>query len=316
MKMLTKIFTFCISLNMCLGQELLPPPPEINDSIFLKKSYKKYYFEDVNFVEENKELVIIVKDPQTQFAKDFGHKIYSDTAFLNHIQRELYTVIDPNKVQEEILHMCGYDMYFYVKSGPNLKLLKTENSNCSFGSTDCSMLTMFNENGTPLIVDTIRTLKRNYLKHIDQNFIYGCFVTLESNHELWQDPRDWDASYFDVINNSSFSNSIYNGQFELSLTIDHTKSIIENVEDFFKSRGIDSLEFREINFELKNSIDAKLPKDYDSPRFSRKDNLEFRVYLNKKYFSNFRDYNIQPIKRLLKRKYELKNEPLLIIHKK
>lgn len=295
------------------------PPPNFHVDLKVAVPYKKYFFEGVDFIKENKQLVVIVKDPQTQFAREFRPKLYEDTAFLAAIQRDYYSIVDPNSV--EIIEMCGYDVFFYVKSGRNLKLLKEINSNCGSGRSGCSFLDVLDKNGTPLKVDTIREL--DYLNNdshyfIDSNFIYGSFVTLEGKSELWQDCEleNRDLNLSEVYNNCSFRPSMYEGKFSLNLKTDTTKTVTQNLMDFFASYGIDSLAFRNINFEVEDEFDLIYSDFLSPPVYPKRQELSVIVHIGKEYFDTFREFEIVERKQPEKKVHMLRQDyPLLIIHR-
>ena len=67
---------------------------------------KKYFFGSRDFFKTNNELVIIVDNPQTEFAKRLGSRYYNDTAFIRKISNEFFTEVDTSNHDIES-HFCG-----------------------------------------------------------------------------------------------------------------------------------------------------------------------------------------------------------------
>lgn len=322
MKIIVTILFFFSYLNSCFGQDSLLIPPKLPPKI-VRESYKEYYFRDVNFVEENKELVIIVKEPKSQFAKDFGHRIYSDTAFLRRIQEELYRVVDPNHYRKEVIDMCGYDFYFYVKSGPNLSLIKTENSGCR--SYDChyKFLDIFAESGERLQVDTLTRFKTKHngkLEFLNSDFIYASLIETDKHGEIWQEESYGNIHFYDQNFTSNFPPEfLYDGQFDIELNVDISLSVLDNLKNYFKTFGIDSLEFRKMSFKLKNEsdIEKKMGPLNTSMLHPKKPVLPMTIYISKEYFHLFKEYKIKKFARGKKHKYKLEDieRKMIVIHK-
>ena len=129
---------------------------------FAQKTEKVYFFGDHDFIASNTQLVVFVKDPQTQIAKDIGQKIYFDTAELRIIQSSFVKEVDP---EYQIVHNCDYDVFFYIKTNQNLRYYGSMNSNCGLDGFDCNVMNLLDSLGTPIK----RQLEKHNKKTLDQN---------------------------------------------------------------------------------------------------------------------------------------------------
>lgn len=121
-------------------------------SIFINFSFaqtteKVFFFNNHDFIASNTQLVVFVKDPQTQIAKDIGQKIYFDTAELRILQSSFVKEVDHENLS---FHYCGYDVFFYIKNNQNLSFYGCMNSKCGLDGYDCNAMNLLDSLGTPI----------------------------------------------------------------------------------------------------------------------------------------------------------------------
>jgi len=294
------LFFIFFSITACYAQDKpLLPPPDIQIPLKSTQLVREYFFENVNFSKEGKELVIIVKRPQTKLAEDLGHRLYSDTAFLNTIESEFYQDVDPSN---RTLHFCGHDIYFYIKSGKNLKYHGCVNSHCGINEIGCDKLELLAENGNKLCVDSLKILDFKNLKAkeiIPDEVVYTEYI---SSDGIWQ---DYHSTYY---NNCSKPNWVYDGKFQAILDVDHTTSVEVYIRQFFSH--VDSLEFRNINYALEYDDEKQLHLFNNTS--TRLDKLRLNVYVDKDCYHYFKAYNIEPNAHE-KKKFILQHESLILI---
>lgn len=279
MKKILCIFLIFTLSFFCFNQEL-----NQNDSII-----KEYFFDGIDLVENAQELVVIVKSPQSKFALEFGHKIYTDTSFLNQIKKDFY--VEKKMGEEDILFFCGFDMFFYVKSGNNLKLFNQINSSCNVGNLTRKNLETLNQNGVKLNCDTIlfADLKRkkagkNHLKYKFDNLIYS--TSVEDN--IWQNNVS-DEEYVDFYNSCHLPFHYYDSYFETEIPIDTSFSLKRNIEQYLIRYGIDSLEFKNINYRIQNEHDIGF-RYFFSKTLRNSKPLKVSIYFKNEYLENFKDF--------------------------
>ena len=284
----------------CFSQDTLLPLPEVELYKTNPKLVRKYFFENVNFSKEGKELVVIVKEPQTKLAGDLGYRIYSDTSFLNKIESEFYREIDPSK---EIAHFCGHDIYFYIKSGRNLKFYKQINSHCGINEIGCKNVDLLIENGIILHADSLKTLDFENLKPkeiIKDDVIYAELI---SSYGIWQE--EYQPLFY---NNCGKPNWLYDGKFQTTIEVDNVTPVDIYIQLFFSH--VDSIEFKNINYELEFEDEQQLHVfNNTSTRLSK---LRLNVYLDKDCFQYFSEYTIEP-NNTNKKKIELQDEIMILI---
>jgi hypothetical protein len=288
-KILTILLIFTLSF-FCFNQEL-----KDHNSII-----REYFFEGIDLVENGQELVVIVKSPQSKFAREFGHKLYSDTTFLNQIKRDFY--VEKKIGEEDILFFCGFDMFFYVKSGNNLKFFKQINSSCNVGNLTRRNLETLNQNGVNLNCDTMKLadLKRkntgkNKLRYKFDNLIYS--TSVEDN--IWQN-NVLDEEYVDFYNSCHLPFHYYDSYFETEIPIDTSFSLKRNIEQYLIRYGIDSLEFKNINYRIQNEHDIGFSYFFSKALRNSKP-LKVSIYFNYEYLENFKDFTLVNLKEKYKK---------------
>lgn len=282
MRKIFKVLLTFIVVAKCYGQDTLLSPVEVESFETNPKLIRKYFFKKVNFVKEGKELVVIVKEPQTKLAEDLGYRIYNDTSFLNKIESEFYQDVDPTF---ETAHFCGHDIYFYIKSGSNLKLFKQINSRCGLNDElSCENIGLLAENGLKLNANSLTVLDFENLKPkeiISNDVIYAEFI---SSDGIWQGHHPM------FYNNCSKPNWLYDGTFQIYLEVDQITPIYVFIQQFFSH--IDSFEFKNINYALEHEDENQLHIfNNTSTRLSR---VRLNVYLDKDCFHYFSEYTIKP----------------------
>ena len=93
--------------------------------ISFSQTKNDFLFNNLKDFESNQELVLIIKEPQSELAKEIGSRFYSF---------DLAAEIKNNFVDSsttKFFDLCGFDMYFYLKSGRNLRPIAQLNSSCS-----------------------------------------------------------------------------------------------------------------------------------------------------------------------------------------
>jgi len=284
MNRLTKLLFFFFIVANCYGQDSLLPPPDLKITKPFPSeptTIRQYFFENVNFAKEGKELVILVKEPQTKLAEDFGYRYYSDTNFLSKIESEFYRDIDP---RSEEVHFCGHDIYFYIKSGRNLKLFKQINSHCGINELGCENVDLLARNGTKLSADSLKILDFATLEPkeiIKEKVLFAEYI---SSDGIWQDSQPL------FYNNCSKPNWIYDGKFQAILEVDNETPVDEYIRQFFSH--VDSLDFKNINYRLDYEDENQLHIfNNTSTKLSE---LRLNVYLDKDCYHYFEKHKIEP----------------------
>lgn len=299
MNRILQILLPILIVTNCYCQDTLLPPPEVEFIETKPKLVRKYFFENVNFTKEGKELVVIVKEPQTKLAEDLGYRVYSDTSFLNKIESVFYREIDPSN---EIMHFCGHDIYFYVKSGKNLKFFKQINSHCGISELGCENIDLLSENGKVLHADSLKILDFENLtpkEIINDDVIFAEFI---SSDGIWQDYQPL------FYNNCAKPNWLYDGKFQTTLEVDNKTPVDIYIQDFFGH--VDSIEFKNINYRLEYEDENQLHIfNNTSTRLSQ---LRLNVYLDEDCFQYFSEYNIET-NNTNKKKIELQDGIMILI---
>jgi hypothetical protein len=251
---------------------------------------KQYFFGSENFYKDNSELVIIVKNPQTEFAENLGSRYYNDTAFIKRISSEFYSEIDTSN-HEQSSNFFGYDLYFYKKKNQNLFLIKAINSSCDieevgiiYSKNQYKNLELLATSGSLLEIDTLLSMvypetKDSILKdvifHRDVGIVEGN-ITSES-------------FYYSGNNNSSNLPKWYYDYFiEVSLKLDSTISINQNILTYLEKRGIDSVQYKDITWQ----IDPLIAEDIEfreSFRYSLPKVINIKFFIKKDFAHYFQD---------------------------
>ncbi len=252
---------------------------------FSQSQIRVNYFGDIQFEKGKQELVIITHAPQTEFAENFGARIYTDDAFFKTIHETFYTMVDPE--QEQIINMCGFDIFFYLKTGPNLKLIKYVNSQCSH--EQLSFLTQLANQGEPLVKDSLyrKDLSNNLHKNVSNGVVMISYPDL-----LFYLPEKT------LFNNGvNFPLSFYDGLFTVKLTSPEAILIKNHLNNFIQTHFDSAIEDKLINWQI-NTFNGKKWRpnlsDYLYENFKTTD-LTVTFYLSKKLFPLFKDQEITPI---------------------
>lgn len=244
------------------------------------KTRRQFFFEGIEFVEQKKELVVVVRSPQTALAEQIGARIYTDTSFLNHIVNTFYRDI---QIGRESMHFCGHDVYFYIKSGSNLTLFKQVNSHCGLDELDCEQLELLAQNGRPLNRDTLRVLDfKNYTPQqiFQDGILFTEYVSEEGDVHL--DPATFSNNHF-------LPHFCYDGYFELTINVNQTTPITHYIDSVFAP--VPHLHREPINYKLDNTIEHHLnPFDFTLYNLEQ---FKLTVYLDESCYHFFPDMDIQ-----------------------
>jgi len=222
---------------------------------------RQYFFGSEDFYKTNQELILIVKNPQTEFAENLGSRYYNDTAFIRKVSTHFYTELDTSN-HDISIHSCGYDLYFYSKKNQNLFLIKAINSSCDIeeigivnAKNKCKNLEFLATSGSLLTIDTLCTsvypetkdsILKNVIYHRNVGIVEGN-ITSES-------------FYYSGSNNSRNLPKWYYDYFvETTLPLDSTLSVNQNILKYLLKKGIDSVEYKNINWQ----IDRKIAEDIE-----------------------------------------------------
>lgn len=226
--------------------------------------------------------MIITHAPQTEFAENFGARIYTGDDFFKTIHETFYTLVDTS--QEQVVDFCGFDIFFYVKTGPNLKLIKSVNSNCS--DTELSLIDQLANQGEPLLIDTLS--RENLPASISKIVSDGTVLIADPN-------SSYQLTEKTLFNNGiNFPLSLYDGFFTTTLSSKEA-ILVKNHLIYFMELYIDgSIENKLINWQI-NSLNGEKWRQhfyyYFYKDFKTTD-LTVTIYLSKKYFSLFKDQEI------------------------
>lgn len=257
---------------------------------FCQSTVKQYFFGSEDFYKENHELIIIVKNPQTEFAENLGSRYYNDTSFIRKISTLFYTEVDTSN-HDISIHSCGYDLYFYAKKNQNLFLIKAVNSSCNveeIGIIDakkqCENLELLATSGSQLVIDTLSTtiypetkdsILKDVIYHRNVGIVEGN-ITSES-------------FYYSGNNNSRNLPKWYYDYFvETSLQLDTSISISQNILNHLLEKGIDSVMYENVNWQIDSKIaeDIELCELFDYPLPNA---IDLKFYITKdmsQYFEN------------------------------
>lgn len=249
---------------------------------FSQSKIRVNYFGDIQFEKGKRELVIIAQDPQTEFAENFGARIYTDDASFKTIHETFYTLVDTS--QEQVVDFCGFDIFFYLKIGPNLKLIKSVNSNCS--DAELSFLDQLAVQGEPLRIDTLN--RENLGNNLAQIVADGAILIANPD-------QSFQLTEITLFNNGiNFPLSLYDGFFPTTLSSKEAILVKNHLNNFMELYIDESIENKLINWQI-NLINEKKwrPHFYDVFYTDFKTTeLTVTVYLSKKYFSLFKDQEI------------------------
>jgi hypothetical protein len=212
-------------------------------------------------------------------ATDAGCRIYTDTTFLGRVQREFYTEYTPDSIRNEVSHFCGHDVYLYEKTGTNLRLIKTLNSECGADIQTCTYLHLLAEAGRQLRTDTLRTESRERWSINDLQKENILFISEIDNHGHWLNSN---SGYHNAHNHPYW---YYDGYFHKDLIVDTVTPINLQINRFFEASGIDSLRWQKINYSLDQEANYHINFFTDIP--VRTDCIRIHIYLDEELFPYF-----------------------------
>lgn len=273
------LFLLTFTTFISIGQESILPPPNVTlPKIARSYTYKEYFFDDKLIVNDSTALVILIQEPQTQMAKELGHRIYKDTTFIRKIKNQFYEekLVEDGKTKE-VMNFCGYDMYFYSLYKNELTYLNKLNSNCGISEVSCKDLSILFESGKILSVDTLTSLPKKFNKSKATLFSDKVITSYFENTQQW-----------DICKTSRFPNIYYDGYFGAEITLDSSFTINQNIELFLKKY---TSEIQNINWNVRsNNIEV-----IKFIRFKESTKIELTVFLTKQSFKPFKSFDIQPI---------------------
>lgn len=238
---------------------------------------REYLFGDRFPINDSSSLVLMIKDPQTEFAKELNHRIYSDTNFLKRIKKEWFYEYDPEK--GKLQHFCDYDLFFYKLEGTTMTYLTKLNSHCGISEINCSDLTDLANNGKPLHVDTLSSIPANAQKEdlFNSHFVSSSYL----NSIEWS-----------ICKTSRYPKLFYDGYVKTTIKLDTLFSISKNIQNFifhYKENG-GNFNWNAWYDNTDNSF-----KFQRFEKFKESFDLEVYIYLFKEDFEKFRDFEIYPI---------------------
>jgi hypothetical protein len=215
---------------------------------------RKYFFNQIDFVANGWELVILTRYPRTELARQIGNRIYSDTTTLSYIRENFYKTV--RKGDPVLSHSCGQDLYFYIRKGEELVYYNCTNSQCSIsdlGSEQrdmCSNLEYLAENGTPLVADTISRLPTAIRTREELRQAYFDDI-------VYSEPYLGNGSYWDYDKRSSHRNEhlYYDGLIRYKTSFDFDKTDDQYLLEALTALGL-PVEFpgQEVEWEINETV--------------------------------------------------------------
>lgn len=253
MKLITS-FSFIILSQICFGQFV-----------------RNYFFDDRLEINDSTTLVLIVHLPQTKFAQDLNHRIYTDTNFIRKIKESWFTLRDTT-LHGYTSHRCDFDLYFYNSTDSGLIYLNHLNSQCDQDKLGSKSFEILLESGKPLHVDTLTRIGVNsYRANLFNEHLITSFV--EGNNEHWG-----------VCRTKKYPRIYYESYFTVQLELDSNFTVIENVEQFLlkHTQNLDGINWNiaRSNFKGKDKI---------------KRSIDVTIYLKSAHFKAFEGFKLVPI---------------------
>lgn len=287
-------------------------------SIFIdttaQNTVKKYFFGSEDFYKSNSELILIVDNPQTEIAKEIGSRYYSDTNFLKLISKEFFTEVDTSN-HDVSMHMCGYDMFFYVRNNDNLTYLRAINSNCDLeeigiidANSKCKNLETLTTSGIKLKLDTIHyKISPSMKDSVLLGTVYHKNLDIHEN----SDSRPSEAIYWFGNNNCrNLPVWYYDGIVQETLRLNSNITIEQNIISYLTTLGITNAKDKAINWrihsEIAEDIEFREMMGYPVPR-----EVPIKFYFSSEYFENFDSLEIQKID--IEQLTDIENTPRHII---
>lgn len=245
------------------------------------ETMRRYFFDDQLTIDDSTALIVLVRDSQTQFARELNARIYTDTNFIKKL-KETWYVEYKYEGQGRSGHLCGHDMFFYKHSGSEFTYLNNLNSNCGISEVGCTNLHVLLESGRPLRIDTLTRIRMNmYKKDIFTEDLIKGYCT---NNEI-----NWE-----ICSTKKYPRIYYDGYFKTQIILDTTMTVNQNVENFIRLYAKKS---ERINWNIsKNQLseqeftNAKKDLVNTGPR-----EIEITFYLKMSEFELFKDFDIETI---------------------
>lgn len=263
-----------------------------------QNTVKKYFFGSEYFYKSNSELILIVDNPQTEIAKKIGSRYYSDTNFLKLISKVFFTEVDTSN-HDVSMHMCGYDMFFYIRNNDNLTYLRAINSNCDLeeigiidAKSKCQNLETLTTSGIKLKLDTIHS---KILPSMKDSVLLG--TVYHKNLDIYENSNSRPSEAIYWFGNNNCSNLpvwYYDGMVEETLRLDSTVTIEQNIISYLTKLGITNVKDKAINWrihpEIAEDLDFREMMGYPVPK-----EVPIKFYFSLEYFENFDSLKIQKI---------------------
>lgn len=245
---------------------------------------KEYFLSSSHFIDNNQQLVLIVKEPQSELANEIGSRIYEDFDLIRQIQESLVVEIDTT--EERIRDFCGFDLFLYLKSGRNLKRINQLNSNCVSELLSNKNIE-FLKIGERLYLDT---LSKEVLDTMNKSQIFSTDVIYADHGQL----ANFDNWLESLWNSSTFPFWYYDGYIELELKSNFELSVIENIHVFLKKKGINKVASASINWKLNYEHKKQLNifEEYPKPRT---ETLKIKIYLMEEFYRLFEHYQVESL---------------------
>jgi hypothetical protein len=261
------------------------------------QTIKEYFFKENLPLNDSSGLILIIREPQTEFAKNLNHRIYRDTNFIKIVNESWFQEV--KKDEEKVVHFCGFDMFFYKLEGNNMKFLNRMNSQCDINEINCKNFNILKEYGSPLHVDTLIEIPKSLFKKdlFNSNYLFSNHI----NSISWE-----------ICKTSKYPRIFYDYYFKTKISLDTSYTINENIENYIKTftpnfMGINWNSWGEnvIDFEkriaIKKFIMFNEPCEYE---------LDLDVYFTEDRLETFKDIEV------IKIDFEIKNKeyPLVIFY--
>jgi hypothetical protein len=208
---------------------------------------KEYFFGSPDFYKENPELILITINPQSKLAENLGCRYYNDTTFIRQISETFYFETSGDTITE-ISYFCGHDLYFYTKKHHNLQLVRALNSECEsyLVGAQGKNLELLLTSGIPIRTDTLREPVFTELKDsILREVIFYRNVTMEDGKICSEHSTFPGSEYSNAVNLPLW---YYDGRVTQIIPFNPRLTVRQNICSRLQSFGIDSVEFKEINW--------------------------------------------------------------------
>tara|TARA_B100000508_G_scaffold138562_1_gene134930 strand:- start:610 stop:1437 length:828 start_codon:yes stop_codon:yes gene_type:complete len=259
-----------------LGQDTLAPIPEVDLPDDTSGAvYKDYFFDDKLKINDSTSLVVFTRNPQTQMAKDLGHRIYSDTNFIRRLKNDFYELKNP--YTPEIVHFCDFDIFFYSYDGHELNYLNKLNSHCDISKINCRNLDVLFRPGSELRVDTLSSFPERYKNDKSKLFTEDVIVSYFENTESW-----------DICKNSRLPRIYYDGYAVVNIKLDTALTIEENIKKYIKQYTDD---LNDINWNVWSHTEGVR----EFIEYKQPSNVDLFIYLKKEVFDEFKELDIEKI---------------------